>query len=278
MSLFMKAAQLEKDNHAFALLHIIECRGSSPRHSASMLVPEVGPIAGTIGGGMMERLAIEQARTALAEERSCIFHGKLARQGTNAVGSDCGGAMTVHIAVYPRQPVLFLMGAGHVNRAIAQAAIPLGFRVTLADPWPENLAHPGLPEACERVGGESFTAILSGLQLTGNSYVIIATNHQDQEVLEQLIQLPLRYLGLLASRRKAQHFRQLLIGHGISEAQLLRLHAPVGLDINAETPEEIAVSILAELIQIHRQKKTGGGEEEQTLTEDAQVGLQVIAG
>ena len=278
MSLFMEAARLEKENHAFALLHIIECRGSSPRHSGSMLVPEVGPTVGTIGGGMMERLAIEQARVALAEERSCVFHGKLARQGANAVGSDCGGAMAVHIAVYPRQPELFLMGAGHVNRAVAQAAIPLGFRITLADPWQDNLMHPELPEACERVGGESFTAILAGLQLTGNSNVIIATNHQDREVLEQVIHLPLRYLGLLASRRKAQHFRELLIRQGISEAQLLRLHAPVGLDIHAETPEEIAVSILAELIQIHRPKKTGGGAERQTLTEDAQAGLQIIAG
>ncbi|WP_158780828.1 XdhC family protein [Pantoea sp. BAV 3049] len=269
MSLFTTASRLENENRAFALLQIIECRGSSPRHSASMLVPEEGPTVGTIGGGMMERLAIEQAREALAEGTSRVFHGKLARQGANAVGSDCGGAMTVHIAVYPGSPHLFLLGAGHVNRALARLAIPLGFKTTLADPWEENLQHPELPEQCVRAGGENFTAIISQLKLTSSSYVVIATNHQDREVLEQVISLPLAYLGLLASRRKAQHFRDLLQKEqGISADRLATLHAPVGLEIEAETPEEIAVSILAEMILHYRQKKAGAGQENKTQTGD----------
>ncbi|MGK3142528.1 XdhC family protein [Pantoea sp. C2G6] len=260
MGIFSAASQLESENQAFALLQIIEHRGSVPRHSATMLVPEQGPTTGTIGGGMMERLAIEQARAALAEGSSRVFHGKLARQGADAVGADCGGAMTIHIAVYPRRPELFLMGAGHVNRALAQLAVPLGFTVTLADPWAENLQHPDLPACCERAGGESFTEIIRQLKLTRDSYVVVATNHQDREVLEQLMPLPLAYLGLLASRRKAQHFRQLLQKElSVTVAQLATLHSPVGLNIEAETPEEIAVSILAEMVQHYRQRqrKTG---------------------
>ncbi|WP_380183127.1 XdhC family protein [Kalamiella sp. sgz302252] len=253
MSLFALASRLEKENRAFALLHIIECRGSSPRHSATMLVSEEGVTAGTVGGGMIERLAVEQAMSALAEERSRLFHGKLARQGADAVGSDCGGAMTIYIAVYPRRPALFLLGAGHVNRAVAQAAIPLGFQVTIADPWQENLRHPALPKACERVSGTDYSDILARLKLTDSSLVIVATNHQDWEVLEKIIYLPLGYLGLLASRRKAQHYREKLKKQPLDEARLQSLHAPVGLDIAAETPEEIATSILAALIQ-HRRR------------------------
>lgn len=275
MSLFTEASRLERNNCAFALLHIVESRGSSPRHAASMLVPEQGATTGTIGGGMIERLAIEQARKAIKEGRSRLFHGKLARQGPDAVGSDCGGTMTVHIAVYASRPALFLLGAGHVNRALARFAVQLGFQVTLADPWQENIEHPDLPERCQRIGGESFTAILPTLDLTPQSFVIIATHNQDREVLEQVIGLPLRYLGLLASRRKAQHFREWLKKEkGSSEQQLKQLHAPVGLDLLAETPEEIAVSILAQLIPILRQHnvvkpehcKTAGGKASTDLT------------
>jgi len=277
MSLFTIASRLEKENRAFALLHIIECRGSAPRHAATMLVSEEGETAGTIGGGMIERLALEEAKAALAEARSRLFHGRLARHGEDAVGSDCGGAMTIYIAVYPRRPTLFLLGAGHVNRAVAQAAVPLGFQVTVADPWQENLCHPALPQACERVGGENYSEILSRLKLTDDSYVIVATNHQDWEVLEQIIKLPLGYLGLLASRRKARYFCERLSKTlQIGEARLQSLHTPVGLEIAAETPEEIAVSILAALIQ-HRRQKRSGGERGIESTETAAVTTARVA-
>lgn len=258
MSLFAIASRLEKKNRAFALLHIIEFRGSAPRHAATMLVPEEGATVGTIGGGMIERLAVEEAKAALVEERSRLFHGRLARHGEDAVGSDCGGAMTIYIAVYPRRPSLCLFGAGHVNRALAQAAMPLGFQVTIADPWEENLHHPALPKACKRLGGADYNDILTRLKVTEGSYAIVATNHQDWEVLEQVIHLPLSYLGLLASRRKAQYFRDRLRKTlHVSEERLRNLHAPVGLDIAAETPEEIAVSILSALIRHHRQLHSG---------------------
>ncbi|MDU4094563.1 MAG: XdhC family protein [Pantoea sp.] len=258
MRLFNELARLEEQNRAFALLQIIESRGSTPRHSAWMIVTEQGDTAGTIGGGMMERLAIDAAREAIAQGASRLFEARLARQGENAVGSDCGGAMTIHIAVYPRRPALFLLGAGHVNREVARLAVGLGFIVTLADTWPANLQHPELPAVCRRIGGNDYAAIVPQLGLDDQSYVIIATNHEDREALEQVISLPLRYLGLLASTRKAHHFRNLLRKeHGLSEEQLARLHAPLGLKIGAETPTEIAVSIIAELIQLHRTGQIG---------------------
>ncbi|MFC0140794.1 XdhC family protein [Erwinia mallotivora] len=259
MSLFAVACRLEKENVAFALIHIIESRGSTPRHSASMLVAGNGETAGTIGGGKMENLVMEQALEALAEGQARLFHGQLARQGDHAVGADCGGAMTVHIAVYSSRPALFLLGAGHVNRALAQAALPLGYEVIIADPWEENLRHPQLPTACQRVAGDSYSTIIATLPLKESSYVVIATNHQDREVLEQMLWLPCCYLGLLASRKKAQHFRQLLISQGADDLLLQKLHSPVGMDINAETPEEIAISILAEIICHRRSQRCCGG-------------------
>lgn len=253
MRLFNQLASLEEQNQAFALLQIIECRGSTPRHSAWMTVTEQGETAGTIGGGMLERLAIDAAREAIAQGASRLFEARLTRQGENAVGSDCGGAMTIHIAVYPRRPALFLLGAGHVNREVARLAAGLGFIVTLADTWPANLQHPELPAACRRIDGADYAAIVPQLGLDEHSYVIIATNHEDREALEQVIHLPFRYLGLLASTRKSHHFRNLLRKeHGFSEEDLARLHAPLGLKIGAETPMEIAVSIIAELIQLYR--------------------------
>ncbi|MGQ3904754.1 XdhC family protein [Mixta calida] len=257
MHLFTTMSQLEKENQAFALLQIVECRGSTPRHSASMIVTEQGKTEGTIGGGIVERMAIDQAREAIAEGSSRLFEARLARQGENAVGAECGGAMTVHIAVYPRRPELFLFGAGHVNREVARLAVGLGFTVTVTDTWPANLTHPELPTACRRVDGENYHAIVPQLALDEESYVVIATNHEDREALELVIQRPLRYLGLLASRRKAHHYRNMLRKEmGLDEEQIARLHAPLGLNIGAETPAEIAVSIVGELIQLYRTGQT----------------------
>lgn len=250
MSLFTHAAELEKNNRAFAWIQIVESRGSTPRHSASMLVDEDGNCVGTIGGGMMERRVLEEAKEALAQGVSRLFSGRMARQGEGAVGSDCGGAMKVHIAVQPRRPQLILLGAGHVNRAIAVAAAPLGFEITLVDTWQDNLDHPDLPRASRRRLADSFTDGIRQLTLDDNCYVVIATNHQDKEALEQTLGSPVRYLGLLASRRKQQTFRTELEKSGVDAADLAALRSPIGLDIGAETPEEIAISVVAELLQV----------------------------
>ncbi|WP_051937260.1 XdhC family protein [Erwinia sp. 9145] len=252
--LFAKAAELQRQNGAFALLHIVQSRGSTPRHSASMLVSEEGETVGTIGGGMMERLAIEQAAQALSEGRSQLFHARLARQGRDAVGSDCGGDMTVFIAVYPRRPALYLFGAGHVNRAVAQAAQPLGFSVVVADTWEKNLCDPALPADCRCIRGESYSRIIEELTLDAQGYAIIATNSQDSEVLKAIVTRPLAYLGLLASRRKAWRFRESLKNEqGLNDEALAHFHSPVGIDIAAETPEEIAISILGDIVRHYRQ-------------------------
>ncbi|VTR30670.1 xanthine dehydrogenase accessory protein XdhC [Serratia fonticola] len=121
-----------------------------------MLVMADGGCIGTIGGGMIERLVIEQAIAAIAERKARVFHGRMARTGQDAVGSDCGGAMSVYIDVHGLRPRLILIGAGHVNRAIANAAKPLGFDIHVADIYPASLDPALFPVGTTLVHGETF--------------------------------------------------------------------------------------------------------------------------
>lgn len=253
MNIFAEAARRVKLSQPFAFIQIIECRGSTPRHSGQMLVNAAGEIVGTIGGGMMERLVIEQAVAAIAEQKARVFHGRMARNGTDAVGSDCGGSMTVYIDVHGIRPKLILLGAGHVNRAIAQLAAPLGFDILVADTYAESLNPEAFPTDSKLLLAESFSAAVTQLPIDASSFVIIATNHQDKETLEALIERPLRFLGLLASRRKAQTFKEQLKLAGCDEAKIERLRSPIGFNIGAETPEEIAISVMAEVLQVKNQ-------------------------
>ncbi|EBS5740151.1 XdhC family protein, partial [Salmonella enterica subsp. enterica serovar Eastbourne] len=250
MKIFTEAAKLVEKNCPFAMAEIIECSGSTPRHSAQMLVLGDGKTIGTIGGGMVERKVIEEAVEALHEGRSRMFHGRMARNGQHAVGSDCGGAMSVYIAVHGVRPRLILLGGGHVNRAIAQLAAFLSIDIHVADVYAGSLEPDLFPPSTRLWHAPSFTDAVNQLDPQPEDYVIIATNSQDLESLNCLIDKPLKYLGLLGSRRKVQTFTKQLSESGVSDAQLSRLHAPVGYDIGAETPHEIAVSILAELLQV----------------------------
>ncbi|VXC70339.1 conserved hypothetical protein; putative NAD(P)-binding Rossman fold [Enterobacterales bacterium 8AC] len=271
MNIFAEAARLEEENRPFAIAQIIESRGSTPRHSGQMLVMADGGCIGTIGGGMIERLVIEQAIAAIAERKARVFHGRMARNGQDAVGSDCGGAMSVYIDVHGLRPRLVLIGAGHVNRAIAHAAKPLGFDIHVTDIYPASLDAALFPPGTTLVHDESFPAAISKMNIEPSNFVIIATNNQDCEALNALIGQPLRYLGLLASRRKVQTFTHRLRQCGIRETDIARLHAPIGYNIGAETPEEIAISVLAELLQIKNQSPGGLMKEDIRLTRDKLV-------
>lgn len=250
MNIFSEAAKFEAQNRPFALAQIVDSRGSTPRHSAQMLVCEDGTIVGTIGGGMVERKVIDEALAALREKASRMFHGRMARSGNDAVGSDCGGAMSVYISVHGLRPRLVLIGAGHVNRAVAQSAALLGFDIVVTDIYQESLNPEYFPPAIQLIHAESFSAAVEKLAIRPDNFVLIATNNKDREALDRLITQPLAWLGLLASRRKVQVFLRQLRENGVAESQIARLHAPVGYNIGAETPNEIAISVLAEILQV----------------------------
>lgn len=250
MNIFTEAAKLEEQNRPFALAQIVDSRGSTPRHSAQMLVHQDGSIVGTIGGGMVERKVIDEALLALQERKPRMFHGRMARNGADAVGSDCGGAMSVFISVHGLRPRLVLIGGGHVNRAIAQGAALLGFDIAVADVYRESINPDAFPPSVQLLHADSFTAAVDALEIRPDNFVLIATNNQDREALDKLIEQPVAWLGLLASRRKVQLFMRQLREKGVGEEHIARLHAPVGYNIGAETPQEIAVSVLAEILQV----------------------------
>ncbi|MFW0766333.1 selenium-dependent molybdenum cofactor biosynthesis protein YqeB [Trabulsiella odontotermitis] len=250
MNIFSEAAKLEEQNRPFALAQIVDSRGSTPRHSAQMLVREDGTIIGTIGGGMVERKVIDEALNALREKKPRMFHGRMARNGADAVGSDCGGAMSVYISVHGLRPRLVLIGGGHVNRAIAQGAALLGFEIAVADIYKESLNPDYFPPSAELLHADSFSAAVEQLDIKPDNFVLIATNNKDREALDKLIVQPVAWLGLLASRRKVQVFLRQMRENGVDENDIARLHAPVGFNIGAETPHEIAISVLAEILQV----------------------------
>ncbi|AIR62377.1 hypothetical protein LH23_17455 [Cedecea neteri] len=257
MNIFSEAAKLEEQNRPFALAQIVDSRGSTPRHSAQMLVLDDGSILGTIGGGMVERRVIDEALEAINEKAARMFHGRMARNGNNAVGSDCGGAMSVYISVHGLRPRLVLIGAGHVNRAVAHSAAQLGFEISVADIYPESLNPAFFPPLTQLLHADTFSGTIEKLAIRPDNFVLIATNNKDREALDRLIELPSAWLGLLASRRKVQVFLRQLRDNGVMEEKIARLHAPVGYNIGAETPNEIAISVLAEILQV-KNKAPGG--------------------
>ncbi len=164
MNIFTEAAKLEEQNCWFGMAEIVDSRGSTPRHSAQMLVRADGSIVGTIGGGMVERKVIEESLQAL-QSKPRLFHGRMARNSADAVGSDCGGAMSVFISVHGMRPRLVLIGAGHVNRAIAQSVALLGFDIAVADIYRESLNPELFPPSTTLLHAESFGAAVEALDI-----------------------------------------------------------------------------------------------------------------
>lgn len=257
MNIFAKAAQLEEENIPFALANIIETRGSAPRHSGQMIVKADGSIIGTVGGGMIERYVIEQSLEALQERKARVVKGRMTRSGPEAMGMDCGGAMSVFIDVYGLRPSLILIGAGHVNRAVSHAAHVLGFDITVADAYAESLAEEHFPAGTKRVLGQNMEDAIDKLEINKDSFVVIATNHQDQDAITKVVDCDTRYIGLMASRRKVQTLFNHLRKCNVSEAHIQAIHSPIGFNIGAETPDEIAISIMAEVLKVKHQSAGG---------------------
>ncbi|WP_036827026.1 XdhC family protein, partial [Photobacterium sanctipauli] len=271
MNIFAKAAQLEEQNTPFALANIIETRGSAPRHSGQMIIKADGSIIGTVGGGMIERYVIEQALEALTERKPRVVKGRMTRTGIDAMGMDCGGAMSVFIDVYGLRPSLLLIGAGHVNRAVAQAAHVLGFDITVADAYAESLNAEYFPAGAKLIQGSTMADAIDQLEITKDSFVVIATNHQDQEAITKVVDCDTQYTGLMASRRKVQTLFNHLRQCNVSEAHIQAIHSPIGFNIGAETPEEIAISIMAEILKVKHQSSGGQMKDDTRLNQNKLV-------
>jgi xanthine dehydrogenase accessory factor len=208
---------------------------------------------GTIGGGCLEAEMTRRARRAIQERRVELASYDLTPDQAGEDGLVCGGTMQVFIEPVEGTPVLCLFGAGHVAQPLARMASACGFRVEVADDRSKFANPERFPEA-DLVVVDSFAEAAKKMTLGPNSYAIVVTRgHQgDGEALEAALGADLRFVGLLGSKAKIVHIFSTLAEKGVSRDRLAAVHAPLGLEIGAQTPEEIAVSILAEMVAVRR--------------------------
>jgi xanthine dehydrogenase accessory factor len=239
-----------------ALVTIVATHGSTPqRVGAKMLVFPDGRSVGTIGGGCYENDALGKARMAIDERRPRMLHYELSDDFAQETGLICGGQMDVYIEPIEPSPELYVIGAGHVGYHLARLAHEVGFRVHVVDDR-EKFANPERFPTADEIAVDDIPSWVARANLPPHAYVVIVTrgHTNDLEALRALAPGDLRYLGLIGSRAKVARIFEALKADQTPAAQLARVHAPIGLDIGAVTPEEIAVSILAELIAVKHGK------------------------
>jgi xanthine dehydrogenase accessory factor len=239
---------------AVALVTIVAAHGSTPqRVGARMLVHADGRTVGTIGGGCYEHDAFWKAREALSTRQARLVHYELSDDLAEESGLICGGRMDVFVEPIEPAPHLYLLGAGHVGYQLGQIAPTVGFRLHVIDDRQKFANRERFPAAAEVIV-DSLDTWVTGAGIPSTAYVVVLTrgHRQDFDVLRGLADREFRYVGLIGSRAKVARLTDALLEAGVSPEWLKRLHAPIGFDIGAVAPEEIAVSILAELIAVRR--------------------------
>ena len=235
------------------LATVIKARGSVPRHSGSkMLVYADGRISGSVGGGEMESRVVLAAQEALKDGRTRILPYTLVAPKKGDPGV-CGGEVEIYLEPYAPPATLFVVGCGHVGQAVAELGHFLGYRVVVTDDR-EALASPDvIPNADLHLPG-SFADALAQNPINAHTFIVMVTRNVlvDREIVPQLIHSPAAYIGVMGSSRRWAETKRLLLEDGFSAEDLARFQAPIGLEIEAETPAEIAVSIMAEIIKLRR--------------------------
>ncbi len=247
LALFEEVVQLSKNNIPFALATVVDGSGSSPRKpGAKMLVRSDRSIRGTIGGGTAEQEVIDAALDSISDGKPQTISLVL----TEKYGHVCGGKVIVFIEPLGLACRLVIFGAGHVGQALCRAAKFAGFRVVLSDERSGYATKERLPDADDIVIGKS-ERVLPALQVTPNDYIVIATpDHEgDFAAVRAALKTQAGFIGMIGSRRKRAVLMKTLAEEGFTGADIDRVISPVGLAIGAESPEEIAVSIVAQLIQ-----------------------------
>jgi xanthine dehydrogenase accessory factor len=250
-TLFDALTRAEQSGQPVALATVIETQGSAPRKAGTkMVVRPDGSALGTVGGGALEARVIQEAQASLEDGQPRLVRYNMVDVDEGDPGI-CGGHVTVFVDVVGRLPTLLVAGAGHMGRALARLGKPLGFHVVVADDRPEYANPEAIPEADRFLVGE-LSETLSTFPLTDATAVVVVTraHERDQEVLEAVLGRGAGYVGMIGSRRKTKLVFEALREAGHDEELLGEVRAPIGLDIGAENPEEIALAILAEIVMV----------------------------
>lgn len=254
MEILKKANELLESGESVAIVTVVKAVGSTPRRAGSkMLVVSNGNTYGSIGGGLLEFEVIRESRDALRQGEGRLFHFDLFEKEGISEYAICGGSMDLYIDVIKPSERLIIFGGGHCGRALAEAANLLGLKVILVDDR-EDLQLNSEPypsaEGIEVIIPDSFQEYLKDTNILSSDFVAIMTRaHElDRMILKKVLDCNPRFIGMIGSKKKVREVFEKLRAEGIPQEKLDPVYAPIGLDIGAETPEEIAVSVLAQLI------------------------------
>ena len=239
---------LVEDGKTVVLATVVETSRSVPRHSgAKMLILSDSYQVGTIGGGEMEARVIKEACACMDDGTSLLLNYELVDPIAGDPGV-CGGTVTIHLETYMPNSKILIIGCGHVGRAVAELASWLGFHVVATDDR-EEIAE-GVTEADLVLTG-SIEETLKQVNLTNRDHVVAVTRNAELDIqnLPHLLSTDAKSIGVMGSSRRWETTRSSLESAGVSEEDLSRITSPIGLDLNAETPQEIAVSILSQIIE-----------------------------
>ena len=254
--IFRQANEFIAKGETFAIATIVGTEGSTPRKpGAKMIVLGDGSTFGTIGGDCVESGTVAEALEAIKEGKSRTVSMVLEEEELGGVGMKCGGKAEVYIEVITPTPKLLILGCGHIGAQIAKLGQGVGFLVTVIDP---SAKEENFPKSVEVIP-EFVDKGISKVAITPQTYIVSATGHKyDEAALKAVIDSEAVYIGMVGSRRKVATVYRNLLDEGVPEEKLKRVHAPIGLDIGAETPEEIAVSIIAEIVKARKKPEASG--------------------
>lgn len=253
MPLYTRLAELERSSHPVALATVVRAQGSVPRHAgAKMLVHPDGSFEGTVGGGDLENRVIQEALLSLQDGQPRLLEYAFRDIEQGDVGV-CGGEMEVFVEPIQPPDTVLVVGAGHVGGAVAFLAKWLGFRVVVADDRAEFATPQAVPGADAYIHGP-LSQLAEQVQITPQTYILLTTRGVavDVEGLPSLLDTPAAYIGIIGSRRRWETAAEQLAARGVPRAQIERVVSPMGLELNAETPEEIALSMLAQIVMLRR--------------------------
>jgi len=274
VDIYEEIVALRRQGRRGALATIINVRGSIPSfNTAKMLVRDDGSIVGTIGGGCVEAEVWQAAREVMEEEKPRTLTFNLNQNPKYDTGLVCGGTLEVYVEPVLPIPVLYLFGAGHVAYNVYKVAKLAGFDPVIVDDRESYANAERFPDAREVIA-EDFDRATAKIAPNENSYIVIVTrgHRDDMRVLRWAVQTEARYVGMIGSKRKVITIYKELEKEGLSPRLFEKVMAPIGLEIGAVTPEEIAVSIVAELIARKRNVEGAGASKKVTLERTSDVG------
>lgn len=249
----------------FVVAKVIDTAGSAPRKKGAWLImTREGKPFGSVGGGKLEAVVEDLCRETFKTKKSGIHEFSLAPADRDGIDMRCGGDAKVSIDYIDHQQPqnfenefepdarAFIFGAGHIGKEVAKVLDYIGFSTVILDDRPDFANSERFPEADRIVILENFKVSFKDVQTDLNSYIIIATRSHsgDYDVLKQALAEKSAYIGMIGSQKKTGTIYKKLLEDGFTEKDLKRVHAPIGIKIAAETPEEIAISIAAEIIQV----------------------------